>query len=391
MKATLALLSLMLVLAPSPGKTTGPRQIPSWFAISDEAKESWIVEPHSTDPYQVTVVPRFNAAPSLRVLVLYPRQSSAYDVAMSKLLQVFSQKDIDATFTAMNYDNDEAKGKSALAWAGIGRTDLIFSMGSESTAWLHTNYRDGTIPVVTVCSKDPVDLGQVKDYDSGSGTNFAFTSLNMPTEVQLAYIRELKPQLQNLAILVDGKNVSAMQTQARPMAQLARKLGIRVLDLVVQDPAKAAAELKVLVGDAVRRMRSADPALVNSVFWITGSTSVFREIEAINSVADRVPVISAVPEVVQAGLGSAVLSIGISFESNAYLAAVYGADILTRRARVGELKVGIVSPPDIAINFGRAREIGLKIPFSYFEGASYIYDYQGRAVRSGGRGLLPRG
>jgi putative ABC transport system substrate-binding protein len=49
--------------------------------------------------------------------------------------------------------------------------------------------------------------------------------------------------------------------------------------------------------------------------------------------------------------------------------------------RAGDLKVGIVSPPDISISFLKAHEIGMRIPFSFFESASFIYDYQGRAVR----------
>jgi len=382
-----ALLGLAVALAfPLSAGANGP----SWFALTEDVRENWTVTPVQGDPMRVRILPKFNTSPAQRVMVLYPRPSSAYDVAMTKLLQVFAQKEIDAEFTAINYGNDDARGKAAVAWAEQTRADLIFSMGSESTAWLYRAYYGSKIPVVTVCSKDPVDLGQAKDYDSGSGANFAFTSLNMPTEVQLAYIRELIPDLRNLAILVDGKNVSAMQTQAQPMGKLGRKLGIRVLDLVVQNPEKASEELKTLVTDAVRRMKASDPALTHSVFWITGSTAVFREIETINAYADRAAVISAVPEVVQAGLTSAVLSIGISFESNAHLAAIYGADILSGRAKAGDLKVGIVSPPDIAVNFGRARQIGLRIPFSFFEGASYIYDYNGRTVRSGGRSVPPR-
>ena len=54
-------------------------------------------------------------------------------------------------------------------------------------------------------------------------------------------------------------------------------------------------------------------------------------------------------------------------------------------AEVGELSVGIVSPPDISINFRKAREIGLEIPFSFFESASFVYDYEGRIVRQDGR------
>ena len=140
-----------------------------------------------------------------------------------------------------------------------------------------------------------------------------------------------------------------------------------------------------LVADADARMRRTDPELKNSVFWITGSTSVFVEIETITKHADKVPVLAVVPEVVQAGRDSAVLSIGVSFESNAQLAAVYGAEILTGRAKAGQMKVGVVSPPDIAVNFLRAREIGLKIPFSFFEAATFVYDGEGKAVRVRGQ------
>jgi len=143
------------------------------------------------------------------------------------------------------------------------------------------------------------------------------------------------------------------------------------------------------VPKAVAAMRKNDPDLSNSVLWITGSTSVFNEIATINANSDRVPVLSAVPEVVKAGDDTAVLSVGISFQSNAHLAAIYGADVLSGRAQVGELRVGVVSPPDIAINFRKAREIGLQIPFSFFESATFVYDYEGQMVRNNGKSVAP--
>ena len=99
--------------------------------------------------------------------------------------------------------------------------------------------------------------------------------------------------------------------------------------------------------------------------------------------------LSVVPEVVTAGDDSAVMSIGISFESNAHLAALFAVDVLSGRRRAGDMEVGIVSPPDIAINFRKAREIGLEIPFSFFEGASFVYDYDGRAVRNSRSSVRP--
>jgi len=92
-----------------------------------------------------------------------------------------------------------------------------------------------------------------------------------------------------------------------------------------------------------------------------------------------------VPDVVKAGDDSAVMAIGITFDSNAQLAAFYGADVLSGKVKVGDLGVGIVSPPDIAISWRKAREIGMDIPFSFFESASFVYDYEGKMVRYRGK------
>ena len=103
----------------------------------------------------------------------------------------------DANVTVINFNMKDAAGTDAIRFAETNKIDLIFAMGSESTAWLFDNYRGGKIPVVSVCSKDPVQLGQIKDYERGGGSNFAFTSLNVPVEVQMAYVKELKPDLKN--------------------------------------------------------------------------------------------------------------------------------------------------------------------------------------------------
>jgi putative ABC transport system substrate-binding protein len=203
----------------------------------------------------------------------------------------------------------------------------------------------------------------------------------MPVEVQLAYVMEFKPGLKNLAILVDSKNISAVQTQAEPIAARARKQGIQVFMGTVQNPAKANEELAQIIPDAVRTMQKNDFDLSKSAFLITGSTTVFREIKIINEKAGRVPVISMIPEIVTAGRDTALLAVGISFESNAHLAAIYGTDILRGRAKPGQLKVGIVSPPDIAVSFLKAREIGMRVPFSLFETATFVYDYDGQLAR----------
>ena len=364
----------------------------SWFKYGSEIDATWDVAADAAKPMTVLIrrksgedQPIEKRGATRHVLVLYPRSSSAYDIAITKILSVFATKEVNADLTVVNFELNQARGKETVQFAEKNKFDLIFAMGSESTAWLYDNYRGGAIPVVSVCSKDPVELGQMKDYETGSQTNFAFTSLNMPVEVQLAYVKEFKPGLKNIAILVDSKNISAVQTQAEPIAARARKEGIQVYMGTVQNPAKANEELAQIIPDAVRTMQKNDFDLSKSVFLITGSTTVFREIRTINEKAGRVPVVSMIPEIVTAGRDTAVLAVGISFESNAHLAAIYGADILRARANPGQLKVGIVSPPDIAVSFLKAREIGLRVPFSLFETATFVYDYDGQLARPASR------
>lgn len=359
-----------------------------WFRHSENITGAWTFSEVAADPNRVMIkstVPGKSKAK--RVLVLYPKRSSAYDIAMSKILDVFASKNMPIEFEVINFKNDDGRGAAVLDMVEDHQFDLIFSMGSQSTAWLNQYYRNGDTPVVTVCSKDPVALGHIADYENGSGTNFAFTSLNMPTKVQIAYLTDFMPGLKNLGILVARNNISAVRTQAKPMEEAAEAMGINPVYLAVQNPANVKAELRQLIEGALVEMRKTDPALDHSMFWITGSTSVFREVETINRHAGPVPVLSAVPEVVQAGDKSAVMSIGISFESNGYLAAVYGYDVIMGNAKAGDLEVGIVSPPDIAINFRRARAIGVEVPFSFFESANNVYDYEGKAVRLRGRDL----
>ena len=376
--ASLMLLS-MATLAVAQGAPNS-----KWFRYAPSIDATWDVSQAAADPmrYEIRRKTSKEGSASQRVLVLYPRASSAYDIAITKILQVFETKDINATFTVINFEMRDAAGAEAIQLSEKDNYNLIFAMGSESTAWLFKNYMGGKIPVVSVCSKDPVQLGQVSNYVDGTGSNFAFTSLNVPVDVQMAYVNELKPDLKNIAILVDSKNVSAVHTQAEPISAYARARGIQVIWAAVDNPKKAREELVPIVTSAVQTMRKSDPDLSKSLFLLTGSTSVFLEIKTINAYADRVPVVSVVPEIVKEGADTAVLAIGVSFESNAHLAAIYGAEILQGHAKAGELKVGLVSPPDIAISFMKAREIGLRVPFQFYETASFIYNYDGKPART---------
>lgn len=373
-----------LQAAPTALRAQAAPAFPSWVAVPPERLTRWTLLP-GNDPLRCVLANAPATDPArMRVMMLFPRRSSAYDIALATIMEAFDRRGVAVEFDLVNFEQKDERGLYALQEAERTSARLIFAMGSESTDWLWRKARDTKIPVVTVCSKDPVLLKQMANYDQGSGVNFAFTSLNLSLDVQITYLREIRPDLRNVAVLVDSRNISAMETQAAPFVESCNVLGMNAFLVSINQPERAAQELAEVLPPIVRQMRDNDPSFARSLFWITGSTSIFNEISTINRHAGQVPVLSAVPDVVRPGADSAVMSIGVSFESNARLAAAYAGDILAGRMRAGDLKVGTLSPPDIAINFLRARQIGLKIPFRFFELADDVYGPTGAAVRRRG-------
>ena len=358
---------------------------PDWYIMRDSIRADWRMVYNRVDPNRfrlIQITPPSNEAPR-RILFVFPKPSSAYDTAVMRITAAFHNRGINTDFTAINFEGNPQLGEELLREIAFEDYDLIYSVGSASTKFIYNNLNRITTPVVTVTSKDPVLLGLIDTYD-GSGQNIAFTSLDVPIQVQMAYLRELRPDLRNVAAMYARNNTSAYGTQVIPLIEYAGSEGINVIEVVVEDQSNARAELQQIIGPTLEIMRRTDPRLDNSVFWITGSTSVFQEIETINSLSQEVPVLSVVTDVVQEGGNSAAISIGVSFESNADLASFYGLDILLNGVNPGTLPVGVISPPDISINFLKTREIDLRVPFSFFESASTIYDANGDLVRLNG-------
>ena len=322
------------------------------------------------------------------VMLVIPKKSvTAYSVSVNAILATFRERRSPARFSIWFYDSDEVVARESIDWAESEGVDLIMTVGSDATQLFHELYRGpGKIPVVTSASKDPVLMGQVADYDGGSGDNFAFTSINVNTATLLTLLRQVFPDLENIWVIYASQNTSAIQTQLRPLQDHATSEGdLRVGEVMVEDAASAVGDLHVRMPEAVAELTEADPERSKSIFWVTGSTSVYAHIGLINELSGGVPVLAALPDVVRPGPESALFSIGVNQSSAVHLAALYAVSILEGRASPGELPVGQVSPPDIAINFMKVEEMGITLPFTFFEDATFIYDRTGRTARAFGQ------
>ena len=367
-----------------------------WLTLSKDVLENWQTRIPVDQKAVLYAQPRWplKAGQSAKkILAFVPKKSSSYGLATSKLLEVLQLEEMyaDVTVAYIDFENDEEGGKVALHRAEHDNVDLIFSIGSETADFLHQFYRDGKIPVVTSTNKDPVPLGQMPNYHDGSGSNIATTSLNVPLDIQLNYLLELKPNLRNIGLMYHKHHKQVMITEVLPAQKEFTNRQLQVVDIAVESPTTSKEELTRLMPQAIEAMRQTDPELQNSIFWVTSATAVFDQIETISQNSGKVPVIGTVPNMVNKGDHSAVLAIGIDRRNNAYLASIYAVKILRGEAAPGQLKVGVVTPPDIAINFRIARKIGLKIPFRFFESAAFIYDPDGEMVRAFGQKVIKNG
>jgi len=354
-----------------------------WLELEPATLSLYDVTVEPDDPARMTAIPA-NAAPGAemkRVMLLIPSRSVvAYSAAVNTILRGFDARGVSTRFDIWYYHKDRDRAARALSWAYEQPMDMIMSVGSKATSYLYAYHTGHAIPAVSSAAKDPVAMGQVKDAKAGSGTNIAYTSINVETETLVAYLRELVPGLDTVGLLYDTSNSSAVLTQVNPLKEASQELGLTVVDITVDGADSATAQLESNLPAGLEAMRQADPQGKRSVLLVTGSTAVYERIRQINRHAGTLPVISMLPDVVREGEDSALLSIGVNITSALKLATVYALDVITGKADPGALPVGRVSPPDLAINFRVARKIGVRIPFSFLESSTFVYDFEGRAV-----------
>ncbi len=320
------------------------------------------------------------------ILMLSPKWSSAYDETSATIMEQFFSKGVAVEYILFNYQGDKERAVSMISLAEEKGVDLIFSIGSATTAFMTEFYAQGNIPVVSACSKDPVSIGQVDARLGVSQSNIAYTSLNISVETQISYLKEkFLTGLERIAVIYDRKNTSSIITQVNPLVDFLRsgQHGIE-LELIEVD----FGYLDDSLYQPMKRVVDRSQTMGDTIFLITGSTEIFNIIDHINNFADQVPVLSVTPSHVRSGNKSVFVAIGVSFKTNAMLAADYAVRILEGSAETESLPVGLVSTPDISINFLRKPSNKLKVPFTFFEDSVFIYSYEGEAVRENGRMIV---
>ncbi|OUS25027.1 hypothetical protein A9Q99_22535 [Gammaproteobacteria bacterium 45_16_T64] len=314
-----------------------------------------------------------------KILILSSTWSSAYDVSSRIIIGEFRSRGLGVEFILLNYQGDIVRAKKAIDVAESMGIDLIVSMGTATTDFITDYYAGGRLPVVTSCSEDPISMNWVNSTINMSLNNIAYTSTRIGVDTQVAYLKDkFLTKLRYIAIIYDGNNPNFINTQVKPLERYLVNSDVDIeLNMIEVDFDR----LDETLYGPMQRFNRFPPRIDERIFLVTGSSNLFSMIENINYYANGIPVLSMTPSHVIANSLSVFMAIGVSVKSNAKLAADYAYRIITRQSLPETMPVGIVSTPDIAINFQRKPPGNLKVPFNYFEDAFVIFNHDGVAVR----------
>ncbi|OUS30280.1 hypothetical protein A9Q99_07350 [Gammaproteobacteria bacterium 45_16_T64] len=349
------------------------------------AGREWMREIEEFQDYAVPAVITTGSTIDARVLILSPKWSGAYDISSKTIINELRSRGLGVEFTLFNYQGDTQQAKIIIENAETNGIDLIISMGSATTAFLSEFYAGGNLPVVTSCSKDPVSMNLIDPTVGMSQNNIAYTSLNISVSTQVSYLKEkFLTDLHHIAVIFDRNNPSSILTQVKPLERYLANSDVDIeLDMIEVDFDR----IDETLYEPMQRFSDNSSTTRDRVFLVTGSTELFNVIENINYYANDVPVLSVTPSHVMANSNSVFMAIGVSFKTNAKLAADYAYRIITHQSDPQTLPVGLVSTPDIAINFQRKPPGDLKVPFKFFEDAFFIFNHDGVAVREDGKSI----
>ncbi|MFL5346636.1 MAG: ABC transporter substrate-binding protein [Hyalangium sp.] len=385
------LLGLLLALAASGPVQAQPEDLSHWLTLPGEASKGWKLE---ASRGRIRISPESSPdphTPAREVLVLFTVAQSSLNWILEGMLPVFRDKGVPVELTLYKLDSSRDEYERMLALADSGQFDLIIAMGSDAARFFYNRFGNQPTPVVALCKDPELWLGfEERASQRTRPSNMAFVSLSIPPEAQLHYLQELMGPLKVMTVLYDRRNQSAVEVEAEGMRRMAARDGFQLLELAVNGKATASTLLSEQLPKMARAMRQIDPGARHSLFWITTSSTVYDELERIDRLSAGIPVLGSVREVVREGDASAVMSIGVPFKSAGQLGALYVQSILDSRLPASRLPVGIISPPDLAIHFRKARRLDMKIPFRFLELASSIYDPDGRLVRQEGQTVQPK-
>ena len=219
----------------------------------------------------------------------------------------------------------------------------------------------GTIPIVFQIGADPIEVGLVAGLNRPGGNITGVSNLSGPVGAKrLEFLRELKPTVDTVAILVNPSNSPFTQFETKELRNAADSLGL---------------QLHILNASTEREIETAFTNLAQiGVGGLLISAEAFfysRRLQLIALTASQaLPTMYAQGEYVTSG---GLISYGFNYAEVYRQIGIYTGRIL-QGAKPGELPVQQATKIELLINLKTAKTLGLDVPPSLLARADEVIE-----------------
>ena len=226
--------------------------------------------------------------------------------------------------------------------------DLIYAIATPAAQAAFNATTDTNIPVVINAVTSPVGAGVVQSLES-SGTNVTGVTNASPLQPQLALVKEMLPQVQNIGLLFNLGEVNG-RVLVEEAQRIAPLLGMNAIVIGVSNISEVAAAMGQLLPQ------------VDAIFNVTDNlvASATAQIVDLALQANK-PVFGSDPNLINQGL---VAVDGVDFNSLGKQAGAMVIDILFNGTLPTDIPIGRPTNTRLFINEEKAETLGIIIPQS---------------------------
>lgn len=292
-----------------------------------------------------------------KIGIIQQMEHPALDSAREGLEKYLKGKS-DAKFeiTVKNAQGDNGTADTIAKQFVSDDVDLIYSIATNASQ-AAVNATGGTdIPVIFNAVTDGVEAKLVTSNEKPGG-NVTGVSDAAPLEKQLEMIREFLPEAKKIGMIYNIGEVNG-KLQVKQVEKLASKYNFKIVKKGVSATTEIATAAEQLAGDVDCIYNITDNMVVSATASITDKAN-----------AKNIPVFAAEDGQMKAGL---LASDSISYNKLGEQAGSVAYDILVNGKKAGDIPVETAKDTTLYINKKVAEQLGIKIPDSLAERATFV-------------------
>lgn len=277
----------------------------------------------------------------------------ALDATLEGLIEHLTNENLINRFNIIvqNAQGDPAVAATIAQQFVSDGVDLIYAIATPAAQAAFNATTDTNIPVVINAVTSPVGAGVVVSLES-SETNVTGVTNAAPLEPQLALVKEMLPQVQNIGFLFNLGEVNG-RVLVEEAQRLAPLLGLNAIVIGVSNISEVAAAMGQLLPQ------------VDAIFNVTDNlvASATAQIVDLALQANK-PVFGSDPNLINLGL---VAVDGVDFFALGQQAGAMVIDILLNGTLPTDIPIGKPTNTRLFINEEMAEALGITIPQSLLD------------------------